>query len=77
MSAPVFKTTAELAVPTETLTNEANEEIEKDPLTAENKIKSCLKLFKALQTLLYFLLIKSWHFFYSKRLFLVSSIFWV
>ena len=59
MSAPVFKTTAELAVPTETLTNEANEEIEKDPLTAENKIKSCLKLFKALQTLLYFLLIKS------------------
>ena len=41
--AQTFNPTAELAIPTETLTNEANAETELQPLTSETKISKCLK----------------------------------
>ena len=37
--AQIFNPTAELAIPTETPTNEVNSEIETQPLTAETKTK--------------------------------------
>ena len=40
--AQIFNPTAELAIPTGTLTNEANAEIETLPLTAEMKTIKCL-----------------------------------
>ena len=41
--AQVFNATAELAIPTGTPTNEANPEIETQPLTAEKKTRKCTK----------------------------------
>ena len=42
MIAQVFNPTAELVILTEILTNEANAEIETQPLTAGMKIKKCV-----------------------------------
>ena len=39
----IFIPTAELTIPTRTLTNEAKAEIEKQPLRAERKTRKCLK----------------------------------
>ena len=41
MIAQIFIPTAELAIPTETQTNEANAEIETQPVTIETKISRC------------------------------------
>ena len=42
MITQIFDPTAECAIPTETLTNEANAEIETHPLTANTKTRKCL-----------------------------------
>ena len=44
MIARVFIPTAELAIPTGTPINEANAEIEKEPLTEELNLRKCLFL---------------------------------
>ena len=43
MIAQIFNSTAELAIPTGTSINEANAEIEIDPLTVEIKTRKCPK----------------------------------
>ena len=40
VNAQIFNPTAELVIPTETPTNEANAEIETQPLTAETKTRN-------------------------------------
>ena len=40
-NAQIFNSTVELEMPTGTPTNEANAEIEKQPLTAETKTRKC------------------------------------
>ena len=44
MIVKIFNPTAELAIPTGTPTNEANAEIETQPLTAETKNKKMFKV---------------------------------
>ena len=41
--AQIFNPNAEFAIPAETAANEANAEIESQPLTAETKAKKCSK----------------------------------
>ena len=41
--AQTFNPVAELTIPTGTLTNEVNKEIETQPLTVETKIRKCAK----------------------------------
>ena len=55
-------------------TKEAKAEIGTNQVTAETKISDCSMQFKAVQTFLCFLLIKSFWFISSKKQFLVSSI---
>ena len=43
VNAKKFNPTEELAIPTQTPTNEANAEIEKHPLTEEIKTRKCSK----------------------------------
>ena len=64
--------TAELPIPTEAQTNEANAEIETQSVTVQTKISKCLTY---LHVFLCFSLNKSLCFISSKRQFLVSSIF--
>ena len=52
--AQIFSPTAKLAIPTGIPANEANTEIETQPLMAEIKTRKCLKSFKLLHSLLYF-----------------------
>ena len=43
VNAQIFNPTTELAIPTRTPTNDANAEIEIQPLTAETKTRKCSK----------------------------------
>ena len=43
VNAQIFNLTAELAILIRTPTNEAKAEIEREPLTAETKIRTCSK----------------------------------
>ena len=52
--AQIFSPTAKLAIPTGIPANEANTEIETQPLMAEIKTRKCLKSFKLLHSLLCF-----------------------
>ena len=52
--AQIFSPNVELVITTATLTNEANAEIEMQPLNAETKIRKCSQQFKALDTFLCF-----------------------
>ena len=74
MTAQVFISTAELAIPTGTPTNEANTKIKTHPVTAETKTRKCSKYFKTLH--IFYVFDSSSHYFISsKRQFLLSSFF--
>ena len=47
MIAQIFNPTAELVIPTGTQTNEANAEIERQPITVEVKIIKCSTIIKS------------------------------
>ena len=68
MIAQIFVSTTELLTPTGTQTNEANEEIETQPVTDETKIS---KFSNYLYVFLYFSFIKSLCFISSERSFLL------
>ena len=70
----IFVSTVELPMSTGTPNNEANVEIETQPVIGEGKISKCSTYFKYLHVFLCFYLIKSLCFVSSKIL-LVSSIF--
>ena len=63
----IFYNPAEFAIPTRITTNETKIEIETHPVAVEIKHSNCSVLFKAIQTFLWFLLIKSSSFIYSNR----------
>ena len=60
--AQFYNPTGEFVLPIEIPTKEEKVENETNPVTAENKISNCSIKFKALQTFLCFLLIKSFLF---------------
>ena len=67
MFAQMFNSTAELIIPTAIEANEANAEIETQPLTVQDTIIKFSTKFKYLHVFLYFSLIKSLCFILSKR----------
>ena len=75
MIAQIFIPIAELVIPTGKQTNEANAEIETQPVTVVTKIGKFSTYFKYLYVFLYFSVIKSLCFISFKISFLVSSVF--